>query len=120
MNRTSAPIRHPLGRDEAMGGTRESAGPGRASTGRFGMRALIRAARRSPWRTIVPGVALLTALGVGYHDPTVENLPNALLGIHRGLSRRALPAHYQGVAIYCDWETDPAEWEYWTMHFLRP
>ena len=56
---------------------------------------------------------------VGYHDPKVENLTNALLGIHRGLSRQPLPTNYQGIAIYCEWETSEAEWQYIRKHFLN-
>ena len=57
---------------------------------------------------------------VGYHHPRVENLRNALLGIHRGLSYRPLPTNYQGVSIYCEWETDTTEWRYFGEHFLKP
>ena len=53
------------------------------------------------------------------HDPKVENLQNALLGIHRGLSRGQMPTNYQGVAIYCEWETDADEWHYLREHFLK-
>src|SRR5688572_17396405 len=52
-----------------------------------------------------------------YHRPDVENLANALAGVHAGLERRAVPANYQGVAIYCEWETDAKEWEFWRAHF---
>ena len=31
----------------------------------------------------------------------------------------ALPTHYQGVAIYCDWETSEVEWTFWREHFCR-
>ena len=70
---------------------------------------------------VLLGVPTYDDAGVGYHLPSAENLPNALLGIHAGLSRyRTLPDHYQGVAIYCEWETDEAEWQYWHEHFLSP
>jgi len=39
--------------------------------------------------------------------------------VHRGLSRRPLPANYQGVALYCDWETTEAEWIYYRHHFMN-
>ena len=58
--------------------------------------------------------------GVGYHDPKVENLNNALLGVHRGLSQTVPTTNYQGVAIYCDWETSDAEWNHFRQHFLKP
>jgi hypothetical protein len=54
----------------------------------------------------------------GYHFPNVENVTNAVLGVHRGLARQPLPGNYQGIAIYCDWETSDAEWAYLREHFL--
>ncbi len=57
---------------------------------------------------------------VGYHNPKVENLKNALLGIHSGLSRyQVLPQTYQGIAIYCEWEMDNAKWELLQRQFER-
>ncbi len=53
-----------------------------------------------------------------YHRPYAENLETALSGIHRGLSSyEKLPDHYQGVAIYCEWEMDEKEWRYWREKF---
>jgi hypothetical protein len=69
---------------------------------------------------VLLGVPTYGDAGVGYHDPKVENLKNALLGVHRGLSRRALPVNYQGIAIYCEWETDEGEWKFFQEHFLKP
>lgn len=58
------------------------------------------------------------ATGPVYHDPRVETLPNALAGLHRGLSEYdELPRNYAGAAIYCEWETDAAEWEIWRREF---
>ncbi|MBI2298622.1 MAG: hypothetical protein HYU66_06665 [Armatimonadetes bacterium] len=58
------------------------------------------------------GVPAYDDSDVGYHHPNVENLPNALLGIHAALSRsRTLPRNFAGVAVYCEWEVDPQEWE---------
>jgi hypothetical protein len=73
----------------------------------------------SEGKQVLLGVPTYGDAGVGYHDPKVENLTNALLGIHRGLSRTAAPANYQGVAIYCDWETLDAEWTSWRGRFCR-
>ena len=70
-------------------------------------------------KPVLLGVPTYDDAGVGYHHPNVENLRNALRGIHRGLSRQSLPANYQGVAIYCDWETDDAEWKYFREHFIK-
>ena len=55
---------------------------------------------------------------VDYHDPSVENLKNGLLGVHGGLARfDALPTNYGGVAIYCEWEMDDSEWELFAERF---
>lgn len=70
--------------------------------------------------SILLGLPAYDDAGAGYHNPKVENLANALLGIHAGLDAyTALPEHYQGVAIYCEWEMDDAKWGYWRQHFLR-
>ena len=66
-------------------------------------------------------------LGPLYHNPRVENLSNSLAGLRRALSdQRAapgnyltLPRNYQGAAIYCEWETDAADWEIWRRDFPR-
>ncbi len=73
----------------------------------------------SEGKSVLLGVPTYDDAGVGYHNPCVENLTNALLGVHRGLSRQPMPASYQGVSIYCDWETSPEEWSYFREHFLN-
>ena len=73
----------------------------------------------SEGKAVLLGVPTYDDAGVQYHEPRVENLKNGLLGIHRGLSRMAPPTNYQGVAIYCDWETTDAEWNHFSQHFLR-
>lgn len=57
---------------------------------------------------------------VGDHDSKVENLQNALLGIHQSLSENPFSRSYQGVALYSESETDAAEWQYFREHFLKP
>jgi glycosyl hydrolase family 18 (putative chitinase) len=74
----------------------------------------------SEGKAVLLGVPTYDDAGAGYHDPKVENLRNALLGIHRGLSRNPLPSNYQGVAIYCEWETSDAEWNHFREHFKAP
>jgi hypothetical protein len=74
----------------------------------------------SEGRQILLGVPTYEDPGVDYHLPGVENVTNALLGIHRGLSIKPLPSNYQGVAIYCEWETDEGEWRFFREHFLKP
>lgn len=68
------------------------------------------------------GVPTYDDTGVAYHDPSVENLHEALLGIHEGLAGfGALPADYQGLAIYCEWEMSADEWRTWEEGFrARP
>lgn len=72
----------------------------------------------SEGKPVLLGVPTYDDAGSGYHDPAVENLRSALLGIHRGLSRETLPAHYQGISLYCEWETDDAEWASLKERFL--
>lgn len=73
----------------------------------------------SEGKPVLLGIPSYNDTGVTYHDPQIENIENALLGIHRGLSRQPLPTNYQGAAIYCDWETDEAEWKYFREHYLK-
>ena len=74
----------------------------------------------SDGKPVLLGVPTYDDADVGYHDPKVENLTNALLGIHRGLSRAGEGArNYQGVAIYCEWQTGEEEWRYLREHFLK-
>jgi len=74
----------------------------------------------SEGKPVLLGVPTYQDAGVGYHNPNVENVTNALLGIHRGLEQQPLPTNYQGIAIYCEWETSASEWEYLREHFLKP
>lgn len=75
------------------------------------------------WAEDTPVLLGLPAYGdesVGYHHPAVENLQNALAGIHAGLLQyESLPTYYHGVALYCEWEMDDSEWRYYRQHFLK-
>jgi hypothetical protein len=73
----------------------------------------------SEGKQVLLGVPTYDDAGVGYHNPKIENMANALMGIHRGLSGSALRPNYQGVAIYCDWETDGQEWGWFRSHFAK-
>ncbi|MFN7141416.1 MAG: hypothetical protein ACK4UN_18975 [Limisphaerales bacterium] len=73
----------------------------------------------SEGRPVLLGVPTYDDGDAEYHHPEVENLRNALLGIHRGLSRKELPSNYQGVVIYCEWETDETEWKEFRNQFLK-
>jgi hypothetical protein len=70
-------------------------------------------------KSVLLGVPTYDDPDVDYHRPDVENLTNALPGVHRGLAGQDLPANYQGVGIYCDWETSDEEWKYFAEHFLK-
>ena len=74
----------------------------------------------SEGKEVLIGVPVYDDVGVGYHDPRVENLTNALLGIHRTLAASSVPENFRGVAIYCEWEMDAAEWQHLREHFLKP
>jgi hypothetical protein len=68
---------------------------------------------------VLLGVPTYSDADSGYHHPAVESLGNALLGVHRGLARLDMPTNCQGVAIYCHWETDLAEWALFEEQFLK-
>ena len=74
----------------------------------------------SEGKLILLGVPTYDDAHTEYHRPEVENLNNALRGIHAGLRRQGVPSHYQGVAIYCEWETASEEWGVWRANFRRP
>jgi hypothetical protein len=70
---------------------------------------------------VLLGIPVYEDKGVGYHFPAVENLKNALLGIHAGLGKfNTVPENYTGVALYCEWEMDNQEWDYFASHFVKP
>jgi hypothetical protein len=73
----------------------------------------------SPGTKVLLGVPSYDDTGVGYHDPKVENIPNALRGIHGGLADAGLPSNYQGIAIYAECEMTDDEWKYLKEHFLK-
>ena len=50
----------------------------------------------SEGKPVLLGVPSYDDAGVGYHHPHVENLENALLGIHGRLAGGPIPASYQG------------------------
>jgi hypothetical protein len=70
---------------------------------------------------VLIGLPAYDDAGVPWHDPEVENLPNALAGLHAGLSGFApLPPNYQGTALCSEWEMDAAEWAVYRREFLKP
>lgn len=74
----------------------------------------------SDGKLVLLGVPTYNDAGVEYHNPRVENLRTALLGIHRALASSSTPTNYQGVAIYSEWTTDTEMWNYFETHLLKP
>lgn len=69
---------------------------------------------------VLIGVPVYEDKGVDYHYPHVENLKNSLLGMHAGLTKyNSLPKNYKGIAIYCDWEMEPEEWQYLKRNYCK-
>ncbi len=61
---------------------------------------------------VLLGVPAYKDNGVAYHSHKVEDLKNAIMGIHAGLVKfNKLPSNYAGIAIYSEWEMDNAEWD---------
>lgn len=73
----------------------------------------------SEGKSVLLGVPTYEDADSGYHHPGAEDLACALRGIHAGLMRAPLPAHYQGLAVYCDWETGEQEWLLFRERFAR-
>ncbi|MFZ2654065.1 MAG: glycoside hydrolase family 18 protein [Victivallales bacterium] len=76
-----------------------------------------------PWcgnTKVLLGVPSYDDAGVGYHFSSVENLENSIKGINAGLGRfKELPKNYSGIAVYCEWETDEAEWKFLKNEFEK-
>ncbi len=69
---------------------------------------------------VLLGLPVYDDAHTGYHDPKVENLTNGLRGIGLGLgSLKKIPKHYQGVALYSEWEMDDQEWQLLREHYLN-
>jgi len=69
---------------------------------------------------VLLGVPVYDDAGVGYHFRHVENIENALRGIHAGLGGvSVLPENYAGIVIYCEWEMDQQEWDYLKKEFEK-
>ncbi|MGN6554403.1 MAG: glycosyl hydrolase family 18 protein [Verrucomicrobiota bacterium] len=71
-------------------------------------------------KPVLLGIPTYNDAAAGYHHPEVENMRNALLGIHQGLAEQPFSRSYQGIALYREWETDETEWAYLRSHFLKP
>jgi hypothetical protein len=69
---------------------------------------------------VLLGIPAYEDAGVGYHNPKVENLRNALMGINAGLSSfHGPPKNLRGIAIYSEWEMDENKWEYLRGYYLK-
>jgi hypothetical protein len=70
--------------------------------------------------SVLLGLPVYDHVGIRYHSRRVENLENALLGVHQGLAGfTGLPENYQGIAIYSEWEMDSAEWTYLATEYVN-
>ena len=72
----------------------------------------------SEGKEVLLGVPAYDDAGTGYHDPAVENLPNAFSGIHAALDS-GMPDHYAGVSVYSEWEMDEGDWKTLRERFLK-
>ena len=55
-----------------------------------------------------------------YHNPSVENIDNALLGLNSALnSQKNYKKNYQGTVIYCEWEMNMKKWQLYKKNFLK-
>jgi hypothetical protein len=70
------------------------------------------------WRRVAPQTQYLVSLGTfvnpgpelqAYRDPRVENIPHFFAAL-RAAMRKVPGGVPDGVAIYCEWETDDEEW----------
>jgi hypothetical protein len=70
------------------------------------------------WRQVAPRTQFLVSLGTfvnpgrilqAYRDPRVENIPHFFAAL-RAAMRKVPGGVPDGVAIYCEWETDDEEW----------
>ena len=73
----------------------------------------------SEGKEVLLGVPAYDDAGTGYHDPRVENLENALSGIHAALED-GVPSHYAGVSVYSEWEMSAEDWETLLGDFNAP
>jgi hypothetical protein len=65
----------------------------------------------SEGRPVLIGIPAYEDAETTYHNPEIENIPNALAGMHAALlSFDKLPDNYRGISIYCDWEMNDAKW----------
>lgn len=65
----------------------------------------------SEGRPVLIGIPAYEDADTTWHNPEIENIPNALAGMHAALlSFDKLPDNYRGIAIYCGWEMDDAKW----------
>ena len=69
-------------------------------------------------REVVLGVPAYEDEGVGYHDPRVENIENALAGVNAGLADLGESrGGFTGIAVYADWTTSDEEWAAFRRQF---
>jgi glycosyl hydrolase family 18 (putative chitinase) len=76
--------------------------------------------RWSEGSQVLLGLPAYEDLRVEYHHADVENLTEALQGIHIGLTIFGqLPDNYQGTAIYSEWQMNDSKWQAFRKHFMK-
>lgn len=66
----------------------------------------------SEGKPVLIGIPAYEDAETTYHNPEVENIRNALMGMHAALgSFDRVPDNYRGIAIYCDWEMTEEKWK---------
>ncbi|WP_035606471.1 glycosyl hydrolase family 18 protein [Haloferula sp. BvORR071] len=69
-------------------------------------------------KPVLLGLPAYDDAGSGYHNPKVENLRNALRGVHAALAN-GKPASYGGIAIYSEWEMGGEDWKALDEEFCK-
>ena len=54
------------------------------------------------------------------HDPQIENIPSAVLGVKMGLEQTEEVDYLTGVAIYAEWAMDDEEWTQFKQQWIQP
>jgi len=69
---------------------------------------------------VLLGLPAYEDLQVEYHHADVENLTEALQGVHLGLTIFGqLPDNYQGTVIYSEWQMNASKWQVYRTHFVK-
>ncbi len=71
-------------------------------------------------KQVILGLPAYEDEGVGYHQPHVENLTNALRGANAGIMQlKEKKDHCSGIALYADWTISDEEWLSFRKQFRK-